>query len=108
MSQTEQASIQAAFSLVRTLSGMYAPLYFTNHYFNTSWTSEPHLLTRPLCPLVLCLAGLAALLSRCPSIVLMIDGALICPLVLLSSAWLAWPPCRCPSIALCMAVVSSR
>ena len=44
MSQTEQASIQAAFSLVRTLSGMYAPLYFTNHYFNTSWTSEPHLL----------------------------------------------------------------
>ena len=47
MSQTEQASIQAAFSLVRTLSGMYAPLYFTNHYFNTSWTSEPHLLTRP-------------------------------------------------------------
>ena len=48
VSQTEQASIQAAFSLVRTLSGMYAPLYFTNHYFNTSWTSEPpHLLTRP-------------------------------------------------------------
>ena len=42
VSQTEQASIQAAFSLVRTLSGMYAPLYFTNHYFNTSWTSEPH------------------------------------------------------------------
>ena len=57
VSQTEQASIQAAFSLVRTLSGMYAPLYFTNHYFNTSWTSESHLLTRPdlICPLVVCL-----------------------------------------------------
>ena len=51
MSQTEQASIQAAFSLVRTLSGMYAPLYFTNHYFNTSWTSEPH--SSRFCPLVL-------------------------------------------------------
>jgi hypothetical protein len=34
VSQTEQASIQAAFRLVSALSGMYAPLYFTNHYFN--------------------------------------------------------------------------
>jgi len=39
VSQTEQASVQAAFSLVRSLSGMYAPLFFTNHFFNTSWTS---------------------------------------------------------------------
>ena len=38
VSQTEQASIQAAFRLVSALSGMYAPLYFTNHYFNVDWT----------------------------------------------------------------------
>ena len=38
VSQTEQASVQAAFHLVRSLSGMYAPLFFTNHFFNTSWT----------------------------------------------------------------------
>lgn len=34
--QTEQASIQAAFNLVGSLSGMYAPLYFTKYYFDTS------------------------------------------------------------------------
>ena len=39
VSQTEQASIQAAFRLISSLSGMYAPLYFTNHYFNVDWTS---------------------------------------------------------------------
>ena len=38
VSQTEQASIQAAFRLISSLSGMYAPLYFTNHYFNVDWT----------------------------------------------------------------------
>jgi len=38
VSQTEQASVQAAKNLVAALSSMYAPLYFTNHYFNTDWT----------------------------------------------------------------------
>lgn len=38
VSQTEQASVQSAARLAGALSSMYAPLYFTNHYFNVNWT----------------------------------------------------------------------
>ena len=36
--QTEQASIQAAFTLVGGVSGMYAPLYFTEHFYGSTRT----------------------------------------------------------------------
>ena len=37
--QTEQASVQAAFSLVGGLSAMYAPLFYTEHFFDVDATS---------------------------------------------------------------------
>ena len=38
VTQTEQASIQAVFSLVSSLSGMWAPEFFTEHVFDVNAT----------------------------------------------------------------------
>jgi hypothetical protein len=39
VAQTEQASIQSAFNLVGGITGIYAPIFFYDHCFNTSWRS---------------------------------------------------------------------